>query len=332
MKSLRLLSLSILSLLAISACSSLNRSRPLSEADTKVIKSGPAATEPAAPTDLRANTTTEVADNFSSNSGDQNPVVQQISLQQATQSQSIAEAMDRKIIRNADLTLEVGAPADAQRKISSIAETLGGFVVTSEARQQQIGEAKRELEVNLVVRVPAGQFNFALAQIRSAGSRVLQEKLSGQDVSEEFIDLEARVKTQRALEAQFLEIMKQAHKVADALEVQRQIADVRTTIERLEGRKRFLENRATLSTITINLQSPAAVAVSTSSFGRSVKEAAIDSIDVASAIVLFLIRFVIVMIPVLLLLILPGWFTVRFALRRAKKMQLSEATTANAPD
>lgn len=245
----------------------------------------------------------------------------QVSLNQAGQSQSMAEAMDRKILRDANLTLEVGAPADAQRKISSIAESLGGFVVTSESKQRQVGDGKQELEVNLVIRVPASQFGSALDQIRSAGSRVIEEKITGQDVTEEFIDLEARIKTQKALELQFLEIMKQAHKVEDALEVQRQIADVRTEIEKLEGRKRFLENRASLSTITVSLQSPTAIAVNTTGFGRDIRQAVADSVDVARAIVLFLIRFVIVMIPVFLLLFLPGWFIARYIFRRARKMQ-----------
>jgi len=177
------------------------------------------------------------------------------------------------------------------------------------------------LEVNLVVRVPATQFGAALDQIRSTGSRVIQEKITGQDVTEEFIDLEARIKTQKALESQFLEIMKQAHKVEDALEVQRQIADVRTEIEKLEGRKRFLENRASLSTISVSLQSSTAIAVNSSSFGRNIREAVADSVDVASAIVLFLIRFIILLIPILLLIILPGFLITRYALRRARKMQ-----------
>jgi hypothetical protein len=261
----------------------------------------------------------------------QNPTTAQVSLKQADQSQSMAEAMNRKIIRDADLTLEVGAPAEAQRKITSIAESLGGFVVTSESKQRQVGESKQELEVNLVVRVPATQFGAALDQIRSTGSRVIQEKITGQDVTEEFIDLEARIRTQKALESQFLEIMKQAYKVADALEVQRQIADVRTEIEKLEGRKRFLENRASLSTITVDLQSPTAIAVNTSGFGRNIREAVADSVDVASAIVLFLIRFVIVMIPILILIILPGWFLARFALRRTRKMQLARERSSDSP-
>ena len=266
-----------------------------------------------------------------------NPTTAQVSLNQAGQSHSIAEAMDRKILRDANLTLEVGAPADAQRKITSIAEAAGGFVVTSESKQRQVGDGKQELEVNLVVRVPATQFGPALDQIRSAGSRVIEEKITGQDVTEEFIDLEARIKTQKALELQFLEIMKQAHKVEDALEVQRQIADVRTEIEKLEGRKRFLENRASLSTITVSLLSPTAIAVNTTGFGRDIRQAVADSVDVARAIVLFLIRFVIVMIPVFLLLFLPGWFIARYVFRRARKMQRArrpepEATSGSQAD
>lgn len=252
----------------------------------------------------------------------------QVSLQQADQSLSQAEAMNRKIIRDADLTLEVAAPADVQRKISSIAESAGGFVVTSESKTKELGDGKQELEVNLVVRVPATQFASALDQIRATGSRIVQEKISGQDVTEEFIDLEARVKTQTALEAQFLEIMKRAGKVEDALEVQRQIAEVRTQIEKLEGRKRFLENRASLSTITVSLRSPAALAVSPSGFGRSIREALVESIDLAGAIVLFLIRFVIVLIPIFILLIFPAWLVARYFIRRARKIRLKRRESA----
>jgi uncharacterized protein YceK len=257
--------------------------------------------------------------------------MQQVSLTQAQDSQSVAEAMNRKILRNAELTLEVSDPGTAQRKITSIAESLGGFVVLSESKQRQ-SEGKQDLVVNVVVRIPAQQFDAALNEIRSQGTSVIQEKATGQDVTEEYIDLEARIRTQKALELQFLEIMKQANKVADALEVQRQIADVRTEIEKLEGRKRFLENRATLSTITVNLQTPTPIVVSTSGFGRNIREAVADSITVAGAIVLFLIRFVIVMIPILVLIILPGALLARFIYRRSKRMQLSGSVPTSDSD
>ena len=251
-------------------------------------------------------------------------VMQQVSLNQADQSHSMAEAMNRKILRNADLVLEVSDPVVSQRQITSIAESLGGFVVSSESRQLQAGDSgEQKLEINVVVRVAATNFASALEQIRAQGSRVIQEKTTGQDVTEEFIDLEARIKTQKALESQFLEIMKRANKVEDALEVQRQVAEVRTEIEKLEGRKRFLENRASLSTITVSLHTPGAIVVSTSGFRRNVRDAVADSISVASGIVLFLIRFVIVMVPILILIIIPGGLLTRFALRRAKRLQLS---------
>jgi uncharacterized protein DUF4349 len=255
----------------------------------------------------------------------------QASLQQAEQSQSIAEAMDRKIIRNADLTLEVAEPDAAQRKINSIAESLGGFVVTSESKHHQTSEGKQELEVNLVVRVPAAKFGPALDQIRATANRTIQEKITGEDVTEEFIDLEARLKTQKALEQQFLEIMKQAHKVEDALEVQRQIAEVRTEIEKIEGRRRFLENRASLSTITINLSAPGAIVVNTSGFRRDVREAISESVELAVGIVLFLIRFVILMVPVFLLIILPVYFIGRFFFRRSLKGRFTRTPTAAPP-
>ncbi len=272
-------------------------------------------------------------DSQSSGAKPQSPTMQQVSLNQVDQSQSVVEAMNRKIIRNADLALEVAAPTEAQQTVSAIAETLGGFVVNSESKLRPSGDgARQDVEVTLIVRVPSQQFKAAVEQIIALGSRVLQNKKTGEDVTEEFIDLEARVKTQKALEQQFLEIMKRADKVEDALEVQRQIAEVRTEIEKLEGRKRFLENRASLSTITVTLQQPTAIIVNTSGFGRSVREAVSESVAVAVDIVLFLIRFVIVMIPVLLLLILPGLLLTRFVWRRARAMQLGREPQPESAD
>jgi hypothetical protein len=261
----------------------------------------------------------------------QTSVMQPVSLKQADQSQSAAEAIERKIIKDAELTLEVNSPTDAQRKVTSIAEAHSGFVVTSESKQRQTSDtAQRIIDVTLVIRVPSSQFGPAKDEILGLSDRTTLKE-TGQDVTEEFIDLEARIKTQKALEAQFLEIMKQAHKVEDALEVQRQIADVRTEIEKLEGRKRFLENRSSLSTITVNLQSPVTMVVTTTGFGREIKVAAKESIDVAAGIVLFLIRFVIVMIPIFILIILPVGLVVRYLLRRAKRIQAARPLTPGAP-
>lgn len=235
--------------------------------------------------------------------------MQTVSLTQAGQSQASQQvAVERKIIRDADIHLEVAAPAEGQRKLGTIAEAHGGFVVTSEARLQDnhSGDSQPAEIVTVQLRVPSTHFEAALAEIRALGSRVRSVKQTGKDVTEEFIDLEARLRTQRALEAQFLEIMKRAQKVSDALEVQTQLAAVRTEIERVEGRRRFLENQAALSTINVTLQPPASlVSVNTSGFFAGVKSAFGDGIDIAAAIILGLIRFGIALLPVLLLIVLP---------------------------
>ena len=257
-----------------------------------------------------------------------------VSLNQAAAANTASQAIERKIIRNANLTVEVTSPADNQRMITSIAESHQGFVVTSEATQRTTEDkAKPEVTINLVVRVPAAQFNQVMEEIRATAIRVIQEKITGQDVTEEFIDLEARIKNQKALEGQFLEIMKRAGKVEDALEVQRQLADVRTEIEKLEGRKRFLENQASLSTINITLQSPTQI-VNAAGFWYSIRSAFSDGVDVAAAIVLFLIRFVIALLPVLIFIVLPIGLITRFVVKRLRRKRLTrqreedlEATT-----
>jgi hypothetical protein len=259
-------------------------------------------------------------------SATQNVEFEKVSLDTADNAAAAAEAADRKIIRNANLTLEVNSTTDTQHKITSIADAHGGFVVTSEAKQRESAEPeKRTLDIKLVVRVPSNRFGTALEQIRGLANTLREENVSGQDVTEEFIDLEARLRTQRALELQFLEIMKDARKVVDALEVQRQIADVRTDIEKLEGRKRFLENRASLSTITVNLESPRPIAVNTTGFGRSVRDSISEGVDLGSAILLFLVRFVIIMVPVAVFLLLPLGLVFRYFVRRAQRMRLAES-------
>jgi Domain of unknown function (DUF4349) len=244
---------------------------------------------------------------------------QPVSLKDADAANLASQAFDRKIIRNANLTVEVTSPGDSQRKVVSIAESHQGFVVTSESTQRPSEDRnKPEITINLVVRVPANQFNAVMEEIRAVGARVVQEKVTGQDVTEEFMDLEARIKNQKALESQFLEIMKRAGKVDDALSVQRELAEVRTEIEKLEGRRRFLENQSSLSTINVTLQPPTQI-VNATGFWYSVRSAFSDGVDVAAGIVLFLIRAIIAILPIILFVVLPLALIAKLGLRVVRR-------------
>ena len=248
------------------------------------------------------------------------------SISTASTAYAATEPVDRKIIRNGELTLETESPTDALRKITAVAESHGGFVVTSEFKQNPVASGgKPNQSVTVVARVPAPQFASALEQIRTAGEHVIQEKITGQDVSEEYLDVEARHRNKKALEGQFLEIMKQARKVEDALAVQSQLADVRTEIERLEGRRRFLENQAALSTITTTLQMPQPIiSTTTTGFGATIKQAFGDAVDTAASIVLFVIQAAIILVPILFFFGLPIWLLWRVVRRKTKFLRNAE--------
>jgi Domain of unknown function (DUF4349) len=292
----------LITALTLASCQGANRSFTAApETSTKSVTSAPALSEA------------------------QNPN-QQSSLSQAESANQSSQAVERKIIRNANLTVEVTSPIDSQRKVSSIAESHQGFVVTSESTQRATQDAARpETVVTLVVRVPAAQFSQAMEEIRKVGARVVQEKITGQDVTEEFMDLEAQIKNQKALESQFLEIMKRADKVESALSVQRELAEVRTRIEKLEGRRRFLDNQASLSTITVALQPPTQI-VNAAGFWYGIKSAFSDGVDAALSVVLFLIRAVIALLPIVLLIFLPLGLLIRFIIRRLRRRQVTEVS------
>lgn len=236
----------------------------------------------------------------------------------ALDSAGAAQAFMRKVIQNAEMTIETDKPSEGQQKIGVIAEKHGGFVVVSESKHNEAASQNvASTVVNVVVRVPAQKFQSALDEIRAVGGRILHEKSSGQDVTEEYIDLEARIRTKKALEAQFLEIMKQARKISDAMEVQTQLADVRTEIERLEGRRRFLENQSALSTINITLHTPTpVVAAATRGFVYDLKAAFGDGMDTGAGIFLGIIQFVIVMIPVMVFIVIPAWLVFKWLRKR----------------
>jgi hypothetical protein len=300
---LKIISVVACALLLLSACSLNRDSSPSSKT------SPPATTAPqgsAAPTEAKQSSSA--------------PPLSTITA--ANPNPSPAE-VNRKIIRNAELSVETDIPENGLRRIAAIAESKGGFIVTSEVRQQGGGGASGASKiVTVVARIPSAQFETTVEEIIKLGSRVLQEKRTGLDVTEEYIDLEARIRTKQALEAQFLEIMKQARTVSEALEVQKQIAEVRTEIEQLEGRRRFLENQSSLSTITVTLQQPVSiVSASPGGFYSSVKEAISDGFDVAVAIVLIFIRVALALLPVLLLIVLPCVLLVRFIIKRYKRQR-----------
>ena len=231
-----------------------------------------------------------------------------------------AAATQRRIIRTAELSLEAAAPADVQARAAALAQAKGGFVLSADTSHVQLEGGAEETSVDMVIRVPVAAFDSTLEGLRVLGTRVANEKVRGEDVTEEYVDLEARLHAQRAVEQQYLEILKQARAIHDVLEVQEKLGAVRTEIERAEGRRRYLENQTSLATITLHIAGHIeALEASGPGFGNSVRRAGHDAVAVAIDLVNGAIRLVGVLLPITFLVLLPAYFLVRWLVRRRKK-------------
>jgi uncharacterized membrane protein len=227
----------------------------------------------------------------------------------------------RRIIRTAELSLEAASPSDVEARATAVAHSNGGFVLSADTNHAQLEGGAEETSVEMVLRVPVAAFDSTLDALRVLGTRVASEQIRGEDVTEEYVDLEARLHAQRAIEVQYQEILKQAHTIHDVLEVQEKLGDVRTEIERAEGRRRYLEDRTSLATITLHIAGHIeALEASGPGFGRSVREAGHDAVAVTIGILNGAIRVVGAMLPVTLLVLLPGYFLLRWLVRRRRRV------------
>jgi hypothetical protein len=228
--------------------------------------------------------------------------------------------LERKITRTADLDLEADDPRDAQTAARNVAESLGGYVATSDVARDGRGEEDADLALRMVVRVPSEHFVTALERLKSLASHVAGERVNAEDVTEEFIDLHARLASEKALESQFVEILKQAKSVKDALEVHTQLAQVRTDIDKVEGRRQFIENQTSLSTIHLSVTRRAPVLrAGWFGVGVTVKRAASDAATTTAAIVHGTIRILGFATPIFAFLVLPMVLLTTTVLRRARR-------------
>jgi Domain of unknown function (DUF4349) len=156
-----------------------------------------------------------------------------------------------QVIQTASMRLSIphGSFEDKIDDAHAIVDSYGGFVVSSTASQ---GSDKRLVEGSLDLRIPAESYDDALSRLRQLG-KVESLEESGKDVSQEFVDLNARIRQLRAVEAQLLELLQQANDVPAALAVQNQLSQVQLDLEQARGRLQYLNNRVDFATISLNV-------------------------------------------------------------------------------
>ncbi|MBM3133398.1 MAG: DUF4349 domain-containing protein, partial [Chloroflexi bacterium] len=157
-------------------------------------------------------------------------------------------SIDRMIVRTGDMTLKVGDVVATMDRITQLARSLGGYVVSSNLS----GEEKNRSGY-ISIRVPSEKYDPATVSLRELAIEVLYESTQAQDVTEEYTDLDAQRTNLEATEKRYLELLQKAEKVEDMLKVEEMISRTRGEIERIKGRMKYLEETSATSLISVTL-------------------------------------------------------------------------------
>ncbi len=166
---------------------------------------------------------------------------------QAASPESIT--VEKKVIKNGDLTLKIENTEKAANEISAIAKGENGEVFSTNFYERTKGQKSG----NIVIKVPVEKFEATIAQIKQVATQVISESTTGRDVTERYTDLQAQLKNKKAEEQSFIKILDRAGEIKDVLAVTQQVSRVRGEIERLSGQIRFMDSQTDMSTITVSL-------------------------------------------------------------------------------
>ena len=164
----------------------------------------------------------------------------------------LASVEERMIIWTGDVSLIVKDAEDSLEEVESIAKDLGGYVVNSSSWYQD-----DQLRARLTIRVPSGEFDAAMSRLKALAIKVENRNVSTQDVTEEYTDLNARLRNLEATETELFELLTEVRertsKAEDVLAVHRELSYIREQIEQLKGRMQYLEKMTAMATINIEL-------------------------------------------------------------------------------
>lgn len=242
----------------------------------------------------------------------------------STEPQAV-QPRERLVIENADLAIVVTDPKARMAEINNLANKLGGYVVSSNLYQSFTSFGKEVPEATIVIRVPSERLDEALAQIKEGAVDILRENRSGQDVTNQYVDLQAQLRAKEAAEKKLLEIMDQAVRAEDVLAIYLQVQTVQTQIEQLKGQIQYLEESAALSSISVQLvaeEGTQPIEVGPWKPEGAAREAIQDLILFFQNFVDFLIYFVLSILPSLILVAIPLYLVYligRSAYRRIRR-------------
>lgn len=216
-------------------------------------------------------------------------------------------AAEQKIIREGNLRFESADLAQTHARIKTLVKKYDGLI-TSDAQ----GKDYQSLYRYMTVRVPSHKFDAFVDEVGQGVSYFDRKEISARDVTEEFIDVEARLGAKKKLESRYLELLQKAVKVSEVLEIEKQIAAVREEIESMEGRLKYLQNQVSISTLSIEIYTKTAIDTGvTTSYGSKMWNAIKSGFNGISAFFIGLLH-----IWPLILILVALFFIIRKRLKK----------------
>ncbi|MCV9887477.1 DUF4349 domain-containing protein [Metabacillus halosaccharovorans] len=162
----------------------------------------------------------------------------------------VTNMSDRMVIYTANLSIQVNSYTEAISSIQQELQTNNGYMVSTNSYSVE----DESMEGTITVRIPQENFQEFLKTVENESIKVIDESINGQDVTEEYVDLESRLKSKQVVEKRLLEFMEKAEKTEDLLKISNDLAAVQEEIEQIKGRMNYLDNQVSLATITIHIQ------------------------------------------------------------------------------
>jgi len=159
--------------------------------------------------------------------------------------------IQRKLIKKGQIEFETTDAQKTREKIANIVSLYKGYI--SEDNIEDYGyDNTEDYYHTIIIRVPADKFDSLLNIISESAEKLTRKNIEILDVTEEFIDVEARIKTKKELEERYKELLKKANKVEEMLSIEKEMGILRAEIESTEGRRKYLQDRVSYSTLRVN--------------------------------------------------------------------------------
>ncbi|MGV8019360.1 MAG: DUF4349 domain-containing protein [Ignavibacteria bacterium] len=224
--------------------------------------------------------------------------------------------IQRMIIKTGTMNLEVDRFDDAEAKLNESVRKFGGYISNSASSQYPGGKKSG----TLTLKIPADKFDAFVSDVSGFG-KVLNQNIQSKDITEEYVDLETRLKTQKELEDRLIKLLNdKASKLAEVIEVEEKLASVRQKIESIDAKMKLLKSQSDYSTLTVSVYEPSML--DTSSGGgffyelwQAVKKGLKGFTNVLAASITILIAI----IPIVIFVLFIVWLIRKIFFRKKAK-------------